>query len=381
MNARPEKKSASAIVADFTSYFFQHPMALTTYHELMTAISAEASPRVLIFTGPTGVGKSTLTRAACNRLLQHYQAQMMAEPDFVPVVTISAVPPNGTAFSWKDFYIRLLTDQHEPLVNRKLLLPGQGSLLPDHPLGERALEHSVADALRRAVEEYCRRRRTRYLIIDEAHHMLLVNSQQRLECQFECLKSLTIQTGVTILLTGTYRLLDILEQSGQLTRRSQVVNFPRYDMRRNSDLLGFRKVLGFLETELSKYVPTRLDENAEYFYRKSAGCVGILKDWLSLCLEHALEEKAPVIDATLADRFALKNRGLRTIIEEACLGEAKLADVSDDCLVDLLKNGVLLARNEPSLPSRRRRPGQRNPERDPVGTNERGQNNGFRAAA
>lgn len=211
--------------------------------------------------------------------------------------------------------------------------------------------------------------------------MLLVNSQQRLECQFECLKSLTIQTGVTILLTGTYRLLDILEQSGQLTRRSQVVNFPRYDMRRSTDLLGFRKVLGFLEAELSKYVPTRLDENAEYFYRKSAGCVGILKDWLTLCLEYALKEKVSVIDATFADRFALKNRGLLTITEEACLGEAKLADVADDRLVDLLKNGVLLARDAPSLPTQKRRPGQRNPKRDPVGKDERSHGGGFRAAA
>jgi len=375
------QKTTTEILADFTSYVFNHPSASTTYRELLTAISAESSPRVIIFTGPTGVGKSTLVKAACNRLLQHYQPQMEVEPDFVPVVTISAVPPNGTAFSWKDFYIRLLTGQHEPLVDRKLLIPRQTSLLPEHGLGERALEHSVADALRRAVEEYCRRRRTRYLIIDEAHHMLLVNSQQRLECQFECLKSLTIQTGVTILLTGTYRLLDILEQSGQLTRRSQVVNFPRYDMRRNDDLLNFRKVLGFLETELSKYVPTRLDENAEYFYRKSAGCVGILKDWLTLCLEHALEEKVSSIDATFADRFALKNRGLLTIAEEACLGEAKLADVSDDRLVDLLKNGVLLAREEPSLPARRRRPGQRNPKRDPVGINERDHHGGSRPAA
>ncbi|WP_319240210.1 ATP-binding protein [uncultured Propionivibrio sp.] len=381
MNAPQNQKTTSEILTDFTSYVFNHPSALTTYRELMTAISAEASPRVIIFTGPTGVGKSTLVKAACNRLLQHYQAQMVAEPDFVPVVTISAVPPNGNAFSWKDFYIRLLTDQHEPLINRKLLLPRQGSLLPDHGLGERALEHSVADALRRAVEEYCRRRRTRYLIIDEAHHMLLVNTQQRLDCQFECLKSLTIQTGVTILLTGTYRLLDILEQSGQLTRRSQVVNFPRYDMRRSSDLLSFRKVLGFLEAELSKYIPTRLDENAEYFYRKSAGCVGILKDWLTLCLEHALDEGVTAIDAVFAERFALKNRGLLTIAEEACLGEAKLADVGDDRLTDLLKNGVLLARDEPSLPTRRRRPGQRNPKRDPVGKDERGQGSGFRTAA
>lgn len=359
-------RSAKQLLAEFSAYVFNHPVASATFHDLMTALRAEASPRVIILTGPTGVGKSTLAKTACNRLLHDYQAQMMAERDFVPVVTISAVPPNGSGFSWKDFYVRLLTGQHEPLVDRKLLLPRQTSLLPDHALSERALEHSVADALRRAVEEYCRRRRTRYLIIDEAHHMLLVNGRQRLECQFECLKSFTIQTGVTILLTGTYRLLDILEQSGQLTRRSQVVNFPRYDVRRSEDRHDFRKVLGFLEAELSKYIPTRLDESAEYFYRKSAGCVGILKDWLARCLEYALEESASVIDATFADRFALKNRGLLTIIEEACLGEAKLADVDDDRLLDLLNNGVLLASDYP-LPTKPRRPGQRNPKRDPVG--------------
>lgn len=358
---------ANEKLQDFSRYIFKHPIAMSTFSDLLTALKADASPQVIIFTGPTGVGKSTLARAVCNRLIQHYEAQMAAEMDFLPVVTISAVPPNGNGFSWKDFYIRLLTGQHEPLVDRKLLLPRQTSLFPDHALAGRALEHSVADALRRAVEEYCRRRRTKYLIIDEAHHMLLVNGWQRLECQFECLKSLTIQTGVTILLIGTYRLLDILEQSGQLTRRSQVVNFPRYDLRRTEDRNSFRQILQYLEQKLSEFVPTCLDADADYFYRKCAGCIGILKDWLSRCLEQALEENAPVIDARFAGRFALKNRGLVTIIEEACLGEAKLADVGDDRLLDLLNNGVLLAREEKHQSSVPRRPGRRSPKRDPVG--------------
>jgi energy-coupling factor transporter ATP-binding protein EcfA2 len=354
-------------LASFNSYVFNHPAASTAFQTLMRALGAKAAPRVIIFTGPTGVGKSTLLKAACNRLIEQYRPQMEAESDFVPVVTISAVPPNGNSFSWKDFYIRLLTGQHEPLVDRKLLLPKQASFLPDHPLRASTMDHTAADALRRSVEEYCRLRRTKYLIVDEAHHMLLVNGRQRLECQFECLKSLTIQTGVIILLTGTYHLLDILEQSGQLTRRSQVVNFARYDKRNSEDRKNFLKVLGYLETELSKYVPTRLVEAAEYFYQKCAGCIGILKEWLMRCLEQAIEEKIPLIDMKFAEGLALTNRGLETIVEEACLGEAKIADVGNERLTDMLEKGILLASGERNLVRGSPRPGQRKPKRDPVG--------------
>lgn len=362
-----DANSARDKLADFNNFMFKHPIALRTFAELVSVLKSEVTPQVIIFTGPTGVGKSTLAKAACNRLHQHFHDQMQTEPDFVPVVTVSAVPPNGGAFSWKDFYIRVLTGQHEPLIDRKLLVTRQPSLFPfQGVMGERQLEHSVADSLRRSLETYCRQRRTRFLIIDEAHHMLLVNGSQRLECQFECLKSLTIQGGVTILLIGTYRLLDILEQSGQLTRRSQVVNFPRYDYRRAEDRTGFRQVLGFLEQKMSAFIPTRLDIDVEYFYQKSAGCVGILKGWMSRCLEHALDEEVKVIDRRFAERFALKNRGLLTIIEEACLGEARLADVGDEQLSDLLEHGVLLARDG-SPEHSARRPGKRKAKRDPVG--------------
>lgn len=361
------QRPVAEILADFQSYVFTHPVAKDTFRDLAAALGAISSPQIIILTGPTGVGKSTLATAACNRLLHYYEKRMVAEPDFVPVVTINAVPPNGNTFNWKDFYIRLLTGQSEPLVDRKLLVPRQSSLFLDHPLEAISLQRSTTDALRRSMEEYLRLRKTKLLIIDEAHHILLVGNKQRLECQFESLKSLTIETGVTVLLVGTYRLLDILDQSGQLTRRSQVVNFPRYDMRQSKDRENFRKVLGHLEQKLSMHIPTRLDVQADYFYQKSAGCVGILKDWLGRCLEYALQENAPAIDANFAERFALKNRGLLTIIEEACLGEIKLTDVGDDQLLDLLTNGILFARNDPELSRKRPRPGKRNPKRDPVG--------------
>lgn len=361
------QRTVAEILADFRDYVFSHPIAKDTYRDLGAALGATSSPQIIIFTGPTGVGKSTLAKAACNRLLHYYQERIDAERDFVPVVTISAVPSNGNDFNWKDFHTRLLTGQGEPLVGRKLVVPMQTSLFLDHPLKWTNLPRSTYSNLLQSVENYLRHRKTIILIIDEAHHIFNVNTSKQLERQFERLKSLAIETGVTILLTGTYRLLEILDQSGEIVRRSQVVNFPRYDMRQSKDRENFRKVLGYLEHKLSLYIPTRLDAHADYFYRKCAGCVGILKDWLCRCLEYALQEHAPAIDAAFAARFALTNRALRTIIEEACLGEHKLTDVGDDQLLDLLTNGVLFARNNHELPKKRPRPGKRYPKRDPVG--------------
>jgi len=353
-------------VAAFANKMFKHPAATTAYQRLLEAMGNEFSSEIIILTGPTGVGKSTVATATGKAVLERFQTRMAAEPDFVPVVALRAVPPTGGNFDWKDFYIRLLSGQDEPFSDRKLYVPRQMPLLPDC-ISSDHLERSVTNRLRRSVEEYLRRRRTKLLIIDEAHHLLMVNSGHRLECQFETLKSLAIETGVTILLSGTYSLLNILRHSGQLTRRSQVVDFPRYDMRRREDAKNFQRTLVFLEHLLSVNIPSKLGANVDYFYQKSIGCIGILKDWMTRCLEHAIQEQAPVIDTAFANRFALPNRGLMRILEEAVWGEAELADVGDDQLHDLLKHGLLVAREEEPDGMIRRKPGKRNPLRDPVG--------------
>lgn len=146
-----------------------------------------------------------------------------------------------------------------------------------------------------------------------------------------------------------------------------MINFPRYDSRKQQDREEFRKILAFLEEKLSEHVKAQLLDAAEYFYMKTAGCMGILKDWLCRCLETALKEGVPLINKEFAARFALKNRGLMTIIEEARAGEAKLADVSDGELLKLLEQQVEAAPKMSRLPSLPRPPVQRTLTRDAVG--------------
>lgn len=354
----------------FKGRMINHSMLENAFNKAIAALDSTSGPQVITLTGPTGVGKTTVARRLYKHLVDVYKNEVLADPSMVPVLGINAVPPNGAMFNWKDFYYRLLEKNGDVLLDRKLNMPLQGNMFPELLFPPHS-ESSTADALRRALERCIKRRRTKYVIIDEGHHLLMVKDHDRLECQFESLKSLAIETGAIIVLVGTYRLLDIRDHSGQLVRRSEIIHFPRYDFREKGQRSAFASVLKEFQEKMPLAVMPNLLLDAEYFYIKTAGCIGILKDWLARCLEQAIREKRKTFDMKFASRFALDNKGLRTIIGEAIAGEAKLADESLDGLKDLLQSGKLPVQTSvltPSSNSRvRRKIGERKPVRDKVG--------------
>ncbi|MQA38509.1 AAA family ATPase [Rugamonas aquatica] len=358
--------SIEARITYFEKLTIAHPALQNAFKQAMGAITGHAAPKVILVAGPTGAGKTTLATHMYRKVREQYATQMESELDLVPVLYGNAIAPNGSSFSWKDFYVRLLGRAMEPLIDRKVLAPRQLSFFPSDRTSS-LHEKTTSDALRRSVEECMRRRRTKVLIIDEAHHVLMVNNPKKLEFQFESLKSLAIETKATIVLIGTYRLLDIRDQSGQLVRRSEIVHFPRYDERTKQDQASFNAVLQTFQNHLPLATHPALGTHAEKFYLYSGGCVGILKEWLARAYARHLETNNKIFDWDFIKPFALTKKALKTIIEEALVGEQKLSDISEDELEKLLKEGLPTIPRANPRTSTRPPVGRRAATRDPVG--------------
>lgn len=353
----------------FKAYVIGHKHLTDAMQKSIDAICRNTGPRVVSVTGPTGVGKSTLAERLTDKLQTIHADEVDQDKSCIPVTRLNAIPPHTKLFDWKDFYIRLLTAHGDVMLDRKLAIPQQGELFR---VGMTATgrERSSPEALRRSVESSLCHRRTKTLIIDEAHHILMVNNPIKLEYQFEILKSLTIETNTTIVLVGTYRLLDIREHSGQLVRRSEIIHLPRYNTKDPQDQQVFTNFAHSLVQKLPIKPAVGFNELMDFFYLKTGGCIGILKDWLARCLEIVLHAGKDTFDLDDLKACCLDNKGLCTIVEEAKAGEARLKDVSDAELRRLLYEEEIPSPSPlPFPPSRRRRMrvGERLPTRDPVG--------------
>lgn len=209
-------------------------------------------------------------------------------------------------------------------------------------------------------------------MIDEAQHIIMAAKGGRLREQFEAIKSLSINTQATIVLIGTYDLLTILEQGAQLGRRSRVVPFHRYMDDINEDVGAFQSALYTFQQHMPFEIVPDLVSHAKEFYLKTAGCIGILKDWLNMVVENGLKDGLKTVDREYANKLSLKNLTIKTVFEEAITGENKLADVDigelESYVRDLSKSRRIITSSSERTPAKAgRRPGKRKPLRDPVG--------------
>ena len=233
--------------------------------------------------GPTGVGKTTLRLKAEQILTAELHAELEQDRGRLAVVSVEAVAPESSSFSWRDHFKRLLLEMDEPLIEYKRDLQAGfvGIRAPARP-------KPTTGEYRYGVEQALRFRRPAAVMIDEAQHLAKIASGRRLLDQLDVIKSLANRTQAVHVLFGTYDLLAFRNLNGQLSRRSLDVHFPRYRAECAADRRDFISVLRSFAQQLPLSDPPDLANDWEFLYERSIGCVGVLKQWLVRALSAAL---------------------------------------------------------------------------------------------
>ncbi|OYD96878.1 hypothetical protein CDG76_08990 [Nostoc sp. 'Peltigera membranacea cyanobiont' 210A] len=364
-------RPATERLAYFENYTVAHPRLKEVYEILMRTIAEPAGASFIFVYGASGVGKTTLRLRVEQKLTELALPKLESDRARVPVVGIEAIAPESRYFNWKEYYTRALITLEEPLIDHKFDYGVRG--ISRDNFGKINVESKVvAPALRRALENALIHRHPDVFFVDEAQHFGKVASGYKLQDQLDCLKSLANMTGILHCLLGTYELLTFRNLSGQLSRRSVDIHFRRYCADSPEDVQAFKSVLLTFQQHLPLAETPNLVDHWEYFYERTLGCIGTLKDWLKRVLSDALDREATTITLKDLQKRALSVAQCQKMFKEIQEGERQLSETEAD--VQNLRSALGLGAKPIVLPEetpKTTRPpgkvGKRKPKRDPIG--------------
>jgi hypothetical protein len=329
------EQSSQARKDYFQQYTVAHPTLAQVDQKIANALRKPGGALLIFVVGPTGVGKSTFLDRLEQRLTEQALPRMEKEPSHRPVVKMQARVPAGREFRWGIFYTQGLMAVNEPLLNYKMnpranLALGAGERV--RPVISKM--SADADILRLAWEQavaYCC---PNAILIDEAQHMAQASRNEKLLERLEHLKCLAVAMKTVHVLVGTYQLLEFRNLNAQLSRRSIDIHFPRYLATEKNDRLAFKNVLLAFQRHLPVEVMPDLVSQWESCYAYTAGCIGVLKEWLMRALAEALETDQKTISPTLLTQHAPSPARCDQMITEIEEGEGhfKRDDEAEDRL-------------------------------------------------
>ena len=135
--------------------------------------------------------------------------------------------------------------------------------------------------------------RVQVVFVDEAQHLMYVDTPHKPTAQLDWLKTLTNRTNVLHVLVGNFDLYDFCHLNAQAARRMRDLPFPRYHVdhqRECEECVGALRSL-LERVPLAVAVPGLLS-HWRWFGEWSLGCIGVLGDWRvetvdTLCQEGA----------------------------------------------------------------------------------------------
>ncbi|SDC56953.1 AAA domain-containing protein [Paraburkholderia lycopersici] len=299
---------------------FMHPRIKQVIDAVRAAVYPGSQDNLIAICGPTGVGKTTLTRYLVEKQLEESVIEMDANPGMIPAIYVEAPASGEDEFSWRLFYQRILAQLGDDMdVPKSAYGVDQHTGRMVRPYGGRG---GGLAALRSGVERALDEREVKFVVIDEAAHIIRQTSRRKLPIQLDTLKSLA-NGGTQMVMVGSYDLHQLMALSGQLTRRTHVIHFERYredcpeDVNAfNAGLRSFQKVLPHLwgNDQLMPY--------AQALLSNTLGCIGTLSAVLSRAARLAEVDGKWSVHAL--ERALLNETQHRQILSEILDGEAEI---------------------------------------------------------
>jgi len=277
---------------------------------------------LLAIVGPSRVGKSSATREALFQLVGEWNSNDVMQP----VVWIDN--ENSQAFgefSTKAFMLSACAAIKHPIYGQA---PSSDDL---HVARLEALIARVSEAvLRKAFETALPQLKTKYLVVDESHHVGYVRGGAKAAAAvLDSWKCLAHRTGVVLILIGSYALVDLIGLVPHMIgRQRRPLEFPRYKETRAEDIVAFQAAL----VSYSKILPfesphVSLTTWNQYLFRGSIGCVGHLSSWLRLALAWMGGHGAKVLTKAALEETVFVALQFRSLVKEIEDGERSMLPI------------------------------------------------------
>ncbi|MBV8859776.1 MAG: AAA family ATPase [Acidobacteria bacterium] len=365
----------------------KHPLLSSAYNELWSAVRDSNPGSIIFLLGPPGAGKSTLLEKTRARLTEAMLEELRVNMERLPVVMVQLNSPTHGSFDWIEYFKELLAEMEEPLIDYKEDIEAlQDIRQRSHTRFQSNMrllnsERPGVRALRLASFQTLKHRKPLAVLLDDAQHLGIVSSGRKLSDQLNAIKTQASKSLVTHVLCGTYELAPLRNLNGQLSRRSFDIHFKRYHANDVAQRDEFINVLYTFQQHIPLPKTSDLISRWDYFYERSIGCIGVLKDWLTRALSLAIGDNSETLSMEYIERRALSVTQCTNMLRETLVGEKEFEE-SEESRSFLRQNlklptmPIVLTEQDPqasikpminSKPRRKGRVGKRNPKRDKIG--------------
>jgi len=313
--------------------------------DISTRLLILTAGEVLVLLGPSRVGKS---RAARQALIQTVGSFNSEKEKSVVWIDNENSQANGE-FSTRAFMLYACERINHPIYGRSEF-EDDSLVMRRYALVARTPERVLRDALEKGLIGL----KTKYLVIDEAHHVAYVKGGNVVAARiFDSWKCLAQKAKVILILIGSYALSGIMTLAPHLIgRQGRPLEFSRYKETNAADIQAFRDVL----KTYSEMLPW-LDQGGsllswdQYLFEGSLGCVGHLSLWLREAVAWMVGHGHSSFTKEALEKTAVIGLHLAALAKEIQSGEMSMG-----LLTDPSKNKSDLTASHPNQ-SQKNKPG------------------------